>query len=38
MVKIIRARNVEAVRNMEPKPWSQMSGPGSIFLVLDLKS
>ena len=38
MTKIIRARNVKTVRNIEPKPWSQMSGPGCGFMVLDLKS
>ena len=38
MTKIIRAKNVKTVRNIEPKPRSQMSGPGSEFLVLDLKS
>ena len=38
MRKIIRARNVKSVCNIELKPWLQMSGPGSGLLVLDLKS
>ena len=37
MAKIIRPRNVKTVRNIGPKTWSQMSGHGSGFLVLDLK-
>ena len=38
MTKIIRARNVKTVRNIDPKLSSQMSGPGCGFMVLDLKS
>ena len=28
----------KTVRSIEPKPWSQMSDPGSRFLALDLTS
>ena len=38
MTKIIREKHVETVGNLEPKPWSQVSGPWFRFLVLDLKS
>ena len=36
MTKIIRARNVKTVHNIEDKPWSQKSGPGDGLLILDL--
>ena len=31
MTKIVRARNVKIVHNIEPNPWSQVSGPGPVF-------
>ena len=38
MEKIISARNVRTVRNIEPKPWPQIPGYRSGFLVLDVNS
>ena len=38
MKKIIRARNVQTVGNIKPKPYLKISDPGSGFLVLDLQS
>ena len=38
MTEIICARNVQAMCNIKPKPWSQMSVPGYGFLVFDLQS
>ena len=38
MTRIIGARIVKTVRNIEPKPWSQMSSRRSKFLVLDSRS
>ena len=38
MTKIICARSIKTVRNIKPKPWKQISGPSSGFLVLDLNS
>ena len=36
--KIIHARNVQKVRNIKAKPWSQILCPGSGFLVLGSRS
>ena len=35
MTKVIRVRNVKTARNIEPKHWSQISGPelGSLFWI-----
>ena len=37
MTKITVARNVQTVCNIKPKLWSQISGPGSAFLVLIIR-
>ena len=38
IIKIIPARHVRTVCNMKPKPWPQILGSGSGFLVLSLRS
>ena len=36
MTKIIRARDVKTVHNIEPKSWSQFSDPKPVFRVWNI--
>ena len=38
MIKIIGARDVQAVCNIKAKPWLQISGPGSGYFVWGIRS